>query len=394
MNSNQPVQNSSFLSKNRKYDDGVSLVYIADTLLHSKKLVLGITLAVFCTGLFYAFTTKRVYQVETILFPPSSENTQALNVWKGSQISTNDVFSTFNNIVKSRRLKKEFFEQSNIIEKLIENPEDNLSPKVVAGVFNGFSQSFNVTSDENSKSILITLDGVHKEKIGIWLDDLVMKANQETINQLVRNLQAEIDAKINSIKIEISSKRSVYKKRVEDELTSLQEAYQIAESLGIHEHLFLPNVGTAVIPDQTISSELTSDSNELTSISNELTRISNKLSNSNNFSMYMKGTKVLKAEIHALKNRKSNDSLIGGLRNLQEVFIGLKELKIDKGQIQTVIVDKKAAANIQLISPNRRLIIIISLILGGMLGVFSVIILNAINHFNNRLDTTPNTDEI
>ena len=226
-----------------------------------------------------------------------------------------------------------------------------------------------MNADKNRNSTRVTFEGTHNKKIGLWLDSLIAMANQETINQLVKNLQSSIDEKIKSIKIGISSKRSIYKQRREDELGRLDEAFQIAKRLGIHDHLFVPNVDA---------------------ISAELDNISNRLSNANNLSSYMKGTKVLQAEINALKNRKSDDIHIDGLRDLQEQLTRLESIKVDKNKLQTVIVDKKAVVNIEQIRPNRILIVILSLILGGMLGIFGVFIMEFVSNFKNQINDEPN----
>lgn len=136
---------------------------------------------------------------------------------------------------------------------------------------------------------MITLEGTYDEKIGLWLDNFVNMIS-ETVNQLIRNLQASIDLKIKNLKVNISSKRSIYKKRREDKLARLHEAYQIAKEIGIHDYDGMSNISAG---------------NDLSVFLGEK-------------KIYMYGTKMLQAEITILKNRKSDDMHIVGLRDLQE----------------------------------------------------------------------------
>ena len=366
MNSDKQSPNLTAYQPQLAYEDEISLVDIVKVLLRRKKLIFGITAFVVCIGLLYAFTQQRVYQVETILLPPSIENIQPLKVFGNNvgsnNVGSNNVFASFKRNINSIKFKKEFFDKFNLLETLSSESTQVLTDIQKNNYFESFSKSISIKSDKKSNSTSITLEGTHQEKIGPWLDSLVAMANQETVNQLVKDLQLSINEKIKSIKIDISSKRSIYKKRREDELGRLEEAYQTAKKLGLREY---NNTGT-------------------------------KLSNANNLSIYMKGvklymqgTEVLLAEIEALKNRKSDDIHISGLRDLQEQLTRLESIKIEKDKLQTVTVDKKAVVNIETIGPKRKLIVILSLILGGMLGIFVVFVFEFLSKLKKEEDNKP-----
>ena len=88
MNSDKQASNLTAYQPQLAYEDEISLVDIVSLLLRRKKLILGITAVVVCIGLLYAFTQKRVYQVETVLLPPSFENIQPLNVLNSSNVNS------------------------------------------------------------------------------------------------------------------------------------------------------------------------------------------------------------------------------------------------------------------------------------------------------------------
>lgn len=376
MNSDSQASSPTVYQSPPAYGNEISLTDIINILWCRKKIILGITVVAVVIGFFYAFTQKRIYQVETILLPPLYENIQPLNVLNNHNIKSNNlnaenVFESFIGNINSRKFKKEFFDKFKILETLsvASDSTQPLTEKDNNTIFESFSKAIKVNTG-GMGTTLITLEGTDKEKIGPRLDSLVAMANQETINQLVRNLQANIDSKIKSIKIEISSKRSIYKQRREDELGRLEEAYQIANELGIREHLFVPNI----------------DGSFNRAVSAELNSISKSLSNENNLSVYMKGTKVLQAEINALKNRKSDDFHIKGLRDLQEQLTRLRAITVKKDKLQTVIVDKKASVDVKPIRPNRKLIVMLSLVFGVALGVFSVFMVEFLTNVKKQMD--------
>ena len=352
------------------YGDEISLLDIISILLRRKRIIMVITVLAVSVGLVYALSQSRVYQVESILLPPSFEHIQQLNVLKTDNVISDNVFKTFIATTNSRKFKQKFFNEFNIVDDLISSTNQNLTVKHKNDIFEAFSQSLKIKHDSQAGYAKITLEGSDDDKIGGWLDALVALANREAINLLVNNLKSTINSQVRSLKISISSKRAVYKQRREDELESLKEDYQIAKNLNITEHLFLPNVG---------------DSSKDSRIF-ELTNISKRLSIKDNLTSYMKGTKVLQAEINALKNRKSDDFKIIGLRDLQEKLTRLESIKINDDKLQSVIVDKKASIDVVPIWPNRKLIAIYSLILGGILGILVVLMLEFIDYYKNRND--------
>ncbi|MBN4080093.1 LPS O-antigen chain length determinant protein WzzB [Beggiatoa alba] len=384
MDSDKQVQNLPAYQPTLVHEDEISLVDIACTLLRHKKLILGITAVSVCMGLLYAFSIKRVYQVEAILAPPTYEQVQALNVVGIQNMSTNEVFSVFSKNLKTRSLRKAFFDKSNILESLAGETEKNWSEKEIYNVFEGFSDSLKVTNGKKSGVINITLEGTEKDKIGVWLDGFIESVHHKTVKQLLRNLQIKVNSEVTELKAEITSKRVIYKKRRGDELSRMQEAYQIAKSLGIQDHLFVPDLkGNLKGIDG--SEEVSS-----TKIYRELNNIAKRLSSINNLSGYMKGTKLLQAEINALNNRTSDDSYIGGLRDLQEKLSKLEAIKIEKNNFVAVLIDKKAVIDIESNYPQRKLIVMLSLVLGGILGIFGVFISEMFKNVKNFQNKEPN----
>lgn len=378
MNHEQQTPNPTQYQSQLTYQDEISLVDIVRVLLRRKSIIFGITVITLCIGLVYAFSQKKVYQVETLLLPPSTENIQALNVINKS-VSSGGVFSEFISNANSTIVREEFFNNYKITEAL-----SNKSNQDLIGGYDNVGHFLNSIKVNDSR---IILEGTDKDRIGVWLDSFVEKVNQETKTQLVKKLQFSIDSEIKNLEegiikqrkarkferknelklLEIRRKDELNKLEFErkEELRQLERAYQIANILGIHKNLFEPY---------------------------------------SNYLPHMKGTKLLKAEIRVLKNQKLGDVYIKDpseinkllftkkLRNSQEKLAKLKGVKIDRAKLQTVIVGKKAVHGIKEIRTNRKLIAILSLLLGGLLGIIFAFTMEYISKLKKQLNNDPNFD--
>ena len=88
--------------------------------------------------------------------------------------------------------------------------------------------------------------------------------------------------------------------------------------------------------------------------------------------LYYRGFRALNAEIEFLKNRKSDDPFINGLRDLQEKLALLRSIKIEEEGLRSVRIDQAAYPPKYRIKPNRKLIVSLGTVVGLFLGIFLV----------------------
>ena len=86
--------------------------------------------------------------------------------------------------------------------------------------------------------------------------------------------------------------------------------------------------------------------------------------------LYYRGFRALNAEIEFLKNRKSDDPFIVGLRDLQENLALLGAFKIEEEGLHSVRIDQPAYPPKKRIKPNRKQIVSISIGVGLFSGIF------------------------
>ena len=134
------------------------------------------------------------------------------------------------------------------------------------------------------------------------------------------------------------------KQRREDSILRFEEAAEIAVKLGVRDRVDITNV-----------------------VQNNQLNIS-----TSSTPPYYRGYKALNAEITTLKNRKSDDPFIVGLRDLQEKLTLLTSIKIETEGMHSVTVDQAAYPPKNSIKPNRRLIVSLGTVVGLFLGIFLV----------------------
>ena len=88
--------------------------------------------------------------------------------------------------------------------------------------------------------------------------------------------------------------------------------------------------------------------------------------------LYYRGFRALSSESETLKNRKSDDPFIEGLRDLQESLDTLRSIKIEDEGMHAVSIDQAAFPPKNRIKPDRRLIVSLGTVVGLFLGIFLV----------------------
>jgi chain length determinant protein (polysaccharide antigen chain regulator) len=86
---------------------------------------------------------------------------------------------------------------------------------------------------------------------------------------------------------------------------------------------------------------------------------------------YMRGTKVLTAELEALKNRASDDAFIEGLRGWQQEVARLKQITYQPEHFEPYILDGAINKPSSPIKPKVSLTLAIAVVLGIFLGIFA-----------------------
>ena len=337
-------------------DDTIDLYKLLITLWNRNGLVIVVTAAATLVSVIYALLQPFVYKAEALLLPPKAKDVQSLNMKQNlrearqvGEIFTplpirREVFTTFENNLRSRILGKKFIEEYGLLDILV---PDRTTETTDIEILQIFSNMIVIESIENvplTEGFLVTMESNDPKIAAEWVNSYIKFIDTETIRALVVNMQNSIAVQIRDIEYKIGSKRKMAKRRREDQIYRYEEAAVIARSLGVRDRIDVTNV----VQNNQMNSSTSSNP------------------------LYYRGFRALSSESETLKNRKSDDPFIEGLRDLQESLDTLRSIKIEDEGMHAVSIDQAAFPPKNRIKHNRRLIVSLSTVVGLFLGIFLV----------------------
>lgn len=342
MNPNQPASTA--------YEDEIDLYELWQTIWSQKLIIILITTLITISAGIWAFNLPKVYEAETFLLPPKNQHITQLNIQNiggiSSEATTRSVFDQFRSDLLSYENQKAFFNEQNLAEHF----EHKATPSKSA--LELFMQNFKFSppaKNANTAAASFKYQYGQPELSAQWLNDYVAFTLEKTKLELVD----EIDSKIIRQKTNLSQEASALISQAEinrqRKIIELTEALAIAKKAGINE---------PAISQQTLL----------------------------NYPQYLKGSHLLAAEIGALKSRDSDVAFIPELSKINQHLAMLESLKINTDLIQVAQVDQIAKVPASPVKPNKKLIVAVALVLGGMLGIFIALIRGAVRKRQQNLN--------
>ena len=329
-------------------DDTIDLYELWITLWNKKWLVIAGTAIAALGSVVYALLAPQIYKAEALLLPPKAKDVQSLNVQgvQGVQgVTAAGAFAAFKNNLSSRSLQKKFIDEQGLMDILAPGRTPETRDIEILESFAKMIKIEHVKRAlENEKGMSVSMESNDPEFAANLVNDYISFFDTETILALSAAARNSLAGQIRDIEYTIASKRQMAKQRREDTILRHEEAAVIAGKLGVRDRVDTTNV-----------------------VQNNQRNIS-----TSSTPLYYRGYRALNAEIKILKNRKSDDPFISGLRDLQEILALLSSIKIEAEGMHAVTVDQAAYPPKNRIKPDRRLIVSLSTVVGLFLGIFLV----------------------
>ncbi|MNZ76394.1 Chain length determinant protein [compost metagenome] len=173
-----------------------------------------------------------------------------------------------------------------------------------------------------------------------WARTYAEKAKDVATLELIKNVIDEAAVRARNLRQQINTVRESGQKTRENLIIQLKEALRVAEAVGLEKP---PIIGGA------LSAELTA------SMSGQL--------------VYMRGAQALRAEIHNLEQRKSDDPFLESLRGLQERYAFYKGLDVVPKDVSVYRVDGSIEQPSSPVKPRVSLLLALGLLVGFIVGV-------------------------
>ena len=346
----EQTQNQQQMSSRHAMENEIDLQKLFARVWQRKWWVTGITVLSVLLAVTYLLIARPVYRAELFLMPPSISDLAALNLdttYLIHSLTTEEVYNQLLGQLRSKKNLMLYYDKAEL-DELYRTSEDQTSNDVLEK----FTDAIVLHIPKKKEDLVFTsisLEGPSSEQVASHLNAYTDYVISIFIKQLVADLYSLRDQKIELLEHEIKSKREIAYIQRQDGITRFEEALAIANAVGISE---IGAKDKYIISDQSINIM-------------------------NLDELYLRGSKALAAEIKVLKSRVSDDPFIDQLRILQEELETLRAIKVDSSTIAPVHIDRQAIVPEKPERPKKFLVLVISILLGGMLGLFVALVVPA-----------------
>ncbi|QEY62225.1 hypothetical protein FXN65_09110 [Metapseudomonas lalkuanensis] len=314
--------------------DEIGLLTIFCAFWERKLWVALVTATCTIVSVLYASSGKPIYQARATLLPPTELQISSLNVGRGvgtefAPYTSDKVFSLLKKNLVSAYARQEYYKTIS---------ETGRKTGVVDSVDR---VSFSV--EPLPERLVLVVSGESPESIVKHAKGFLDVVDSLAKKEVVGNSNEEFDVKRKSIKLEMAALRKIAKLRRIDQIHRLQEALSIAESIKLVKMPVLQ--GASFSASEAAGAMVDS-------------------------MMYLKGVEVLKAELHVLENRVSDDPYIPALRTLQEELEVLSVRDVNVEDITIFNMDGRVASSEISSGPRKFVVVLCGFIFGVGLGAF------------------------
>ncbi|MEY8206169.1 MAG: Wzz/FepE/Etk N-terminal domain-containing protein [Bermanella sp.] len=329
------------------HDDEIDLFDLWDDLVSNKRwLIIGLVSCILLAAA-YLYTAKPVYEVISVLKPASERDLVEINVPQLSGIYSLGVDEAFEH-AKRAMLAKEYhrdFYQQNLVKIKATGGLYN-SELTEAQNFTDFGDRLNITLSGNKDAetfIKLKFELHEAQAAANFLNDYVEFSLQRRLSEIRQTLESKRLVRLNKLEYDASLIRDKYYSQKIQRKLQLNEAHLIAKSVGQLEPIY-------------------SKSDILGSFTPPL---------------YMYGAKALAAEERALSGREAmtaglphgEEHFITGLSSILFEIRQLKSLNVDYSKIKIVQLDEPASVPVNPAKPKKLLVMVLSVVAGGFLGL-------------------------
>lgn len=400
-------------------DDEIDLFELFQSLWQEKVLIVIITAVVTAVALIYALTATPVYQVQSIVKPVLAKDLDELNgtgVYKlspgqavnqvGASLESYDARFAF--FKANQALFEPLLSDSATLEQNFQRINDNIkilktdAKEEVFDSYVGVQLQYpkGINGPAIANGLIEHAVQLEKDRITASLE-VVINNKLERLERTMSVARAEYEANIESQIAKLIEKDTLKKAQLLDELETLREALkvrrqnrikQLDEAIAIAQALGIKKPATrASLADEQrnaagniIRTEVNNQSSPLYFMGTDALNAERESLMAREDDDFTSGRiveintalKLLEnnRQIEVLQSRENEDLFLAELAGNRKEAARLKNLKVDLDNLKIVRVDQLAIEPSSPIKPNKKLIVAVGIVLGGMLGVFAALI--------------------
>lgn len=331
--------------------DEIDLFELLSDLWQQRVIILVIGLLAFILATAYAWLTPKTYQATVTVLPPWQDSLQSINAQRQfagfGGIKAEDVYALFKQSLASEELKRALFEKDYLPKQDVPLTEQEQQQKLKS-----FLKDITISNPDEKKQpelYQIAIQNTDPQQAYELLKSYLDLLNESISSRLVADFNSQVFLEKKLLSSWIYRSRLLAKQVREDRVVQLQDALFIAEAA--KQDVPMSSIGK-VASDGTLNNYI------------------------NGAMSYMRGAKVLKAELDLLKNRSNDDPFIDGFRDKESKLERLAQAQLDASGLKAYREDSPLLLPMEAIKPKKMLIMLIGAVAGLMLGVF-VALLNS-----------------
>jgi chain length determinant protein (polysaccharide antigen chain regulator) len=335
--------NENYIQSDRTDDDEISLIELWQTLVRRKAVIFATLIAAILLAIIYLLVTPPTFEAKVkLLLPKPNSVSLSRPAHPFAQLDPKTVFLGFEAQLKSTNQWRTFVEA---------NP--GLFPSISAAdrssIINKHPLSFSKDKDYPAEHIELSYQDQDAGLTAEILRSYVTFTREQYVADLVKQVKDQIERQKENITADITMLKQNAKLKRVDEIERLRGDLALAKTLGITDNLLLRS-GDASRGSSAI------------------------IATSETMRSYMRGTKVLIAELEALLKRGTDDAYNDGLRGKQIDLERLANLRITPDGFNPYTQDGEIQVPQKRLTPNKRTTISLAIVLGLIVGIFGVFI--------------------
>lgn len=422
--------NDNALHTTPNTEEEIDLIKLFEELWARKWLIAAITGAASIIGIAAALLLPPVYQASTQVRPADLSDLAHINETDMMLVTPEDAFRRGLNELESRHARIQTFDKLLADSKFELSGGDRQNLRAVTeGITVSVPKPGNGSLDTKDY-VTVAYDHEDGELAAEVVNSLVDIANQKATDTLVEELRSSIEARASLLEQSIQQEIDLQAQSNIDRVAQLEEIDQLrklelqdqidalrAKNLQLRKDRIraleeaLSIAKTLNIEDPVLMAQMSDGGG----FSGGLAVRGGFDGNGN--ALYLRGTRMLEAEIDALKNRQSDDFTSPEIRDLQEQLARLEHnrqiellrarknnsayvediremrtelnqlrgyLEQDYSNVRVMKMDDAAMAPMTPIKPRRKLIVAVSALSGAMLGILVALIASTMAHRRER----------
>lgn len=323
-------------------------------ILWKQKFLIGFTIALcVLSGIIYILCAKPLYEAVIYIAPPSQGDIAVLNVGRSKEKNSplvpyqlDEVYNYFTQELQAESTKRFFFNDVFLPAWKNENKSVNEGE-----LYNLFTKSLTVkeinagpfAKDNLLSKYVVGIKGHSPTQDAEWLKKYIAIANQKAIELVLNDFVRQKNAVVHELTHKIDYIREVANTQRLDRIQQLHEAIKVAQAVGAKKEI-------------TTSNKIIADASAV----------------NNPSMMYLRGSAALQAELNNLQNRESSDAFAPGELQLRETQTKLdfyKNISANADRIELFKLDGEIRAPELPIAPRKKIILLLSLLGGLLLGI-------------------------